>query len=333
MYGYIHNVSPILISQGNIRYFTAMLQQETDYQVVTVLNAHYHGMFNDIQDSRTPVRFRNSTVSTMEPDELSVLVDSNTDVEVIDSLPFPVHCPSPLTEDCGLQTLGAVLQNPSTQYQVKIQICARASQEGRKPVKTEAQDLTASPHVVSETTGGVHFTAWRALKLDVDQWYDVNNLSIHTFDGALSLSTTRSTTATPTENRATPPQAPAVEDDITTYTGEVIGASATVTHVCPRHHTLVTLNWECKNTPCAPCEMHYKNSKFTKKYDSVITVELSDKSVKVFKFADGSCATVVPPSLWTTNEGVIQHLLALDMVDLKVRNNEIISCSPCTTTT
>ena len=129
------------------------------------------------------------------------------------------------------------------------------------------------------------------------------------------------------------PSAPAFEDVMTTYKGEIIGAFATITQTCPQHHTLFTVNPGLKNTLCAPCEMHYKNTKFSITCEAIITVELSDSSKKVWRFADSCFAKVVPPRLWTTKEDVIQHLLDLNMADFKVRNNEIVSCSPCPITT
>ena len=129
------------------------------------------------------------------------------------------------------------------------------------------------------------------------------------------------------------PSAPAFEDVMTTYKGEIIGAFATITQTCPQHHTLFKVNPGLKNTLCAPCEMHYKNTKFSMTCEAIITVELSDSSKKLWRFADSCFAKVVPPWLWTTKEDVIQHLLDLNMVHFKVRNNEIVSCSPCPVTT
>ena len=172
-------------------------------------------------------------------------------------------------------------------------------------MKTADKDIAISPSVGSDTIG---------------------SLSIHVGHqkSALTVFTTYSTKVMPAET----PLAAAFKDVMTSYKGEIICAFATITHTCPQNHTLIKVNPGLKNTLCAPCEMHYKNTTFCIKCEAIITVELSDSSKKVWILANSCFAKVVPPQLWTTKEDVIQHLLDLNMVDFKVRNNEI-SCSPC----
>ena len=49
--GYIHNVSPIQTSHGNVPYFTATLEQGADYHPVTI-NGDQHAKINIIQVNR-----------------------------------------------------------------------------------------------------------------------------------------------------------------------------------------------------------------------------------------------------------------------------------------
>ncbi|CAL8332943.1 unnamed protein product [Arctogadus glacialis] len=136
-----------------------------------------------------------------------------------------------------------------------VQIRVRAfHEEGPQLVKTEDQDIAISPSVGSDTTEGVHITTWEDLKLDLGRWYDLNNVSIHAYDCALTLLTTHSTKAVPAENRAKTPLAPALDEVTTTYKGEIIGAFATITHTCPQHHTL----FKSHNSPLALYGRFYK---------------------------------------------------------------------------
>jgi len=50
--GFIHNVSPVKISQKQKPYFTATIQEEHTYRDIVVFNKQQHSAFNDIATSK-----------------------------------------------------------------------------------------------------------------------------------------------------------------------------------------------------------------------------------------------------------------------------------------
>src|SRR4029434_289236 len=50
--GFIHNVSPVKMSQKQKPYFTATIQEETTYRDIVVFNKQQHSAFNDIATSK-----------------------------------------------------------------------------------------------------------------------------------------------------------------------------------------------------------------------------------------------------------------------------------------
>ncbi|KAL0967849.1 hypothetical protein UPYG_G00258180 [Umbra pygmaea] len=333
LYGYIHHVSPVKSSQSKKPYFTATFQEENEYRKLVVFNNRQHASFKAIETNRSPVKISNPRLAPglHNQQEISVLVNSSTNVDIIQAVSFAHDANTLLTN--SQMTLADILASSTQHHQVNVTVFIQAMrEEQQKWVPRERKEMDMTKYAVADNTASLHLSTWGNMRLLVNNWYDLENISTRIYNGTVSLTTTPATIAKLTTQPTQAPVTEPIADDTVTFSGEVIGASVKSQHTCPQNHTLTDINTAAQTTSCPSCDQVYKTSKVRQVFTATLTIELPDNTLKTVQLHNKIILNALTSNLTTNSSSadIEMHFLHMDAVTIKAEGNNALSLVPAT---
>ncbi|XP_076833758.1 uncharacterized protein LOC143480149 [Brachyhypopomus gauderio] len=198
------------------------------------------------------------------------MINRYSQVTCLRSLDFAYDTTPP--QDIPTKTLLQILQSPVQYQRVNVSVCVVEERENSEEF-TKGNTVTPLKKVVyavSDQTASLLLTVWGTHTFCLKNWYHFSDVSVRNFMGQTTLTTTRDT------NIQTIPHAgPSVDpivDDITTTEGELSMVNIDVQHLCPKRHSLDSVNFSTLMTRCHSCKAFCKTAKLSAVARGTLTI-------------------------------------------------------------
>ncbi|KAA0701355.1 hypothetical protein E1301_Tti024321 [Triplophysa tibetana] len=326
--GYLHDVSPVKeAAERKSKYFTASLQEATKNSRVVIFDVQRHHLFTSAQNDRTPVKLTDVVFSPsrQKKGETDILVNQGTSFTCARKLDFAFDLCS---ETIILhQTLQSILHEPREYQRVNITVKLLCLTEQTESMTRRFKKMERRCYDVADETGGISLTVWGPEALTVGKWYKVTNTSVRLFGSCFCLSTSPESHITMVPDVAD--EVAQIVSNYKTTQGEVVTADVNIEYLCPKQHSLTSVNASTLMTRCQQCSAFCRTSKISSVYRAKVSLQDKCGTITTFMIEDIVLRTLlnVPKGTTVETDTLVGKLFADEnsLLQVKYRGQRVMS--------
>ncbi|XP_072564249.1 uncharacterized protein [Paramormyrops kingsleyae] len=272
--GFLHCVSPTLVSKRNSKYFTALLQtSRDDFHKVICFCQEKQTSFAQASKNKTGVKLTNvkRSISYSDPSGFDILCNRSTTLEVVTLSFLPKVPPSSAKLTIAkVQRLGP----RQTVGVLTAKILAPGSHN--RVVNVNGSDLELQEFQIGDSSGHLKLSLWdqQIVQVEPQKSYKFTNLSTREREGRIYLSGTPSTTIVEIDDLQIPEFSELTDaEKLSEWSGTITGIQILCKHRCAKCQTAQN-EFAGKSSVhrCIGCKLMQKCSSYNKTYTGTVSL-------------------------------------------------------------